>query len=238
MIRSKKKRHGAILITGGTGTLGAALTHALMEDGFEIFVNFSHDEARAARLQEETGCQLRRANVSDEKAVIELFESLPPLFAIVHGAAITRDALLLRQLPSDWQETIKVNLTGAFLVARQALQKVESGGRLIFLVSRVGERGATGQSVYSATKAATIALMKCAARESAERLSINAICPPFVPSTLAGNLNEKALAALKQQSLNNRCGDASSLIGAARWLLSENGAGVSGQVIHCDDRIL
>lgn len=234
---SEKKRCGAILITGGTGALGAALTQALSEDGFELFVNFSRNEKRALRLQEGTGCQLRRFDMSEEKAVQEMFESLPPLFAIIHGAAITHDALLLRQSSLEWQEMIKVNLTSAFLVARQALQKVENGGRLIFLVSRVGERGAPGQAAYAGAKAATIALMKCAARESAGRLSVNAICPPFVPSELAGKLNDKALAALKQQSLNKRCGDASSLIGATRWLLSANGAGVSGQVIHCDDRI-
>jgi 3-oxoacyl-[acyl-carrier protein] reductase len=218
--------------------LGAALTRALTESGFELFVNFSCNKERALRLQEETGCQLRRADVSDENCVQQMFESLPPLRAVIHAAAITRDALLLRQSPESWQKSMEVNLTGAFLVARQALQKVESGGRLIFLASRVGEHGASGQGAYAATKAATIALMKCAAYESAGRLSVNAICPPFVPSALSYTLDKKAITTLKKQSLNGQTGDVSSLIGVVRWLVSEEGAGVSGQVIHCDDRIL
>ena len=237
MTSSNKDGRSAILITGGTGTLGAALASALTEDGFELFVNFWHNEKRAAQLQEATGCELRRADVSDEKLVQQMFESLPPLFAVIHAAAITRDALLLRQSPLRWRETMGVNLTGAFLVARGALQKVEAGGRLILLASRVGERGAPGQSAYAATKAATIALMKCAAREAAGCLSVNAICPPFVPSALSQALDKQAVASLKAQSLNARYGDAASLVSATRWLLSKDGAGVSGQVIHCDDRI-
>ncbi len=232
-----QKTGGAILITGGTGTLGAALTRALCQENRQVVAHFWHDEKRAAQLQNETGCTLQRAEISDENAVRQMFAALPPLFAVIHAAGIARDALLLRQSPQSWHETMNVNLTGAFLVAREALQTIENGGRLLFFASRVGERGAAGQVAYAASKAATIALMRCAARESAERLSVNAICPPFVPSALAETLNEGAFSALQTQSLSGHFGETASLMGAVRWLLGEEGKRVSGQVIHCDDRI-
>lgn len=231
------KQRRAILITGGTGTLGAALTRALCAADFDVFANFAHDEKRAATLQNETGCQLRRADISNESAVQKLFADLPPLFAVIHAAGIARDALLLRQSSQSWHETMNVNLTGAFLVTREALTKIETGGRLIFLTSRVGECGRAGQGAYAASKAGTMALMQSAARESATRLSVNAICPPFVPSALSEPLKDKAFSVLQSQSLSGRCGEAASVIGAVRWLLSEDGERVSGQVIHCDDRI-
>ena len=230
------------MITGGTGTLGAALTRALCAENRQVIAHYARDEKRAKHLQDETGCDLQRAEISDESAVCQMFATLPPLFAVIHAAGIARDALLLRQSLQSWHETMNVNLRGAFLVAREALQKIEDGGRLLFLTSRVGERGAAGQGAYAASKAATIALMQCAARESAAhesaaRLCVNAICPPFVPSALSETLNEGEISAMQAQSLSGRCGESASLVGAVRWLLSEEGKRVSGQVIHCDDRI-
>lgn len=229
---------GAILITGGTGTLGGALTRSLCAQGHRVIANFAHDGERARRLQAETGCELWRADIGDEAAVCALFEVAPPLLAVVHVAGITRDALLLRQSAQSWQDVMNVNLNGAFLVAREALQRLEEGGRLIFVVSRVGERGAAGQGAYAAGKAATIGLMKCAAREGTERnLKVNAICPPFVPSALSANLKQEKIATLMAQSVQAHAGDVQSFVGAVQWLLSEAGSGVSGQVIHCDDRV-
>ena len=231
-------KHGAVLITGGTGTLGGALVRALCAGGVRVFANYCRDDERAARLRDETGCDIVRADIGDENAVRELFEALPPLFGVVHAAGVSSDSLLLRQSRESWHETLRVNATGAFLVARAALQRLEDGGRLILISSRVGERGAAGQSAYAASKSATLALMKCAAQEGAARkLCVNALCPPFVPSALSETLRESKFAALRGQSLREGVGDARSSVGAALWLLGESGDGVSGQVIHCDDRM-
>lgn len=229
---------GAILITGGSGTLGSAIVRALCDENWPVFVNFARDEKRALQLQNETGCQLCRADVSEERAVGDLFAALPPLFAVIHAAGITRDALLLRQTPQSWQSVMNLHLNSAFFVARETLRRVEKGGRLIFLSSRVGERGAVGQSNYAAAKGAINGLMRAAAIESVGRLAVNAVCPPFVPSDLSATLSADAIAAMQSQSLNRRSGTSDSLVGAVRWLLSEAGKHVSGQVIHCDDRIL
>jgi 3-oxoacyl-[acyl-carrier protein] reductase len=227
----------AILVTGGTGTLGGALVKALCAQGHLVVANFARDERRARCLQEETNCQLFRADVSDEAQVASLFAALPPLFAVVHAAGIARDALLLRQTPQNWHETLRANATSSFLIARGALQNLEDDGRLIFVASRVGERGAVGQGAYAASKAAMLGLMKSAAREGAGRLCVNAICPPFVPSAMANELDENHVAALAAQSLSGRVGSANSFVGAVLWLLGEAGAEISGQVIHCDDRL-
>ena len=226
-----------ILVTGGTGTLGGALVRALCEDGWDVTANFSRDTARAEELQRTTGCRLYQADVSDENEVAAMFAALRPLDAVVHCAGIVRDGLILRTATDAWRETLRVNLQGPFLVARGALQSLNDGGSLILVTSRVGERGAAGQAAYAAAKAATIGLMKTAGREAARLLRVNAICPPFVPSALSDDLDQTELAALGSQSLSGGFGTVNGFVGAVRWLLSEDCAGISGQVIHCDDRI-
>ncbi|MDQ3815055.1 MAG: SDR family oxidoreductase, partial [Armatimonadota bacterium] len=159
-----------VLVTGGTGTLGGEIVRALCAASrWQVLANYRRDDERAERLQRATGCALFRADVGSEAEVEAMFAQLPPLFAVVHVAGIAPDALLLRQSRAAWHETLRVNTTGAFLVARAALRKLEAGGRLLMLASRVGEHGNRGQGAYAASKAAVIALVKCAAREGGAR---------------------------------------------------------------------
>lgn len=229
-----------ILVTGGTGTLGGAIVRALAEStpGYTVVANFHRDAARAAQLQSETGCALFRADVGDEKQVAALFEALSsPLFAVIHAAGISRDALLLRQSRADWNSVVRANLDGAFLVARAALEKLQDGGRLIFLASRAGENGRGGQSAYAASKAGTLALMKCVAREGASRrLAVNAICPGFVPSAMNAATSTPGLKAARHASIFRAFGTADETADLVCWLLGEAAGAVSGQILHCDSR--
>jgi acetoacetyl-CoA reductase len=235
----KSATERVVLVTGGTGVLGAQIVRVLSAEAeYSVAVNFAHDEERAAQLQRETGCELRRADVGDEAEVASLFASLPPLYAVVHAAGIARDALLVKQSRTAWDETLRINCDGAFLVARAALQKLDDGGRLIFLASRAGERGRAGQTAYSATKAAQIALMRNAAREGASRrIAVNAVCPGFVPSAMNAALSTPALDAARRESVWNEFGTARQVASTVKWLLGEEAAEISGQVFHCDSRL-
>jgi 3-oxoacyl-[acyl-carrier protein] reductase len=185
-------------------------------------------------------------DVGDEAGVGALFSELPPLFAVVHAAAVNHDALLLRHSEAAWREVLRVDADGAFLVARAALGSLpgslQQGGRLIFLTSRVGEHGAAGQAAYAAAKAALIALTRSCAREGAARgLCVNAICPGFVPSAMDSAMSHRVGAArqdaLRRQSVFASFGTARQVAATVQWLLSDDAAGISGQVIPCDSRI-
>lgn len=231
-----------VLVTGGTGAIGSEIVRALVRSypDFQIIANYSHNHERAEKLRAETGCALYRADISSENAVQELFFSRfpSPLYAVIHAAGITRDALLLRQTRAEWDQNLSINLESAFLVARASLEKLEEGGRLIFLASRVGETGNRGQSAYAAAKAALLALAKSAAREGARRcLKINAICPGFVPSAMTENLSAPALEAAQKASLFGEFGAAEETAELVAWLLSPGSGNISGQVFHADNRL-
>lgn len=230
----------SVLVTGGTGAIGSEIIRLLCassEAGL-IIANFARDENRAATLKSETGCEIMRADVGDEEQVENLFRNLPPLWAIVHAAGASQNALLLQQSAGEWRETLRVNADGAFLVVRAALRYLQDGGRLVLLASRVGERGNAGQGAYAASKAALLALTRCAAREGADRgLCINAICPGFVKSPLTASLPQARLEEFKRRSVFGEFGSGRDVAGAVQWLLSNEAAHISGQTIHCDSRI-
>ncbi len=192
----------------------------------------------AELLQRETDCEFRFADIGDEAQVEALFDDLGNLFAVVHCAGIARDALLVKQSRESWDESRRVNADGTFLVVRQSLRKLTNGGRLVVVASRVGEIGAIGQSAYAASKAAQIALVKCAAREAAERrICVNVVCPGVVSSAMTQTLSAERQRELAEGSLFGEFGSARTVASTIQWLLSDAAAEVSGQVIHCDNRL-
>lgn len=234
-----------VLITGGTGALGSEIVRALSRStpAFEVTANFHHDVHCAEKLQRETHCKLHRADVGNEAQVAQMLQKLSPLFAIIHAAGTAHNGLLVKQSRATWNESLRINADAAFFIARAALQETKNGGlpnggRLIFLASRAGEQGRAGQTSYSAAKAATLALMKCAAREGAERnIAVNAVCPGFVLSAMNASLSTPHLEQARQESLTQQFASASETAGLVQWLLGESASGVSGQVFHCDNRL-
>lgn len=235
-----------VLVTGGTGTIGSAIARAILAQNttssarvmWRVIANYAHNAERANNLQRETNCELYRADVADESQVRDMFNAISELYAVVHCAGASHNNLVLRQTPGEWRESLRVNADSAFLVTRESLRILPRGGRLIFLASRVGERGNIGQSAYAASKAAVIALMKSAAREAGENgISVNAICPGFVPSEMTQNLSNEAMAKFRSQNVFDEFGSGEAVASAVWWLLSDAAREISGQVIHCDGRI-
>jgi 3-oxoacyl-[acyl-carrier protein] reductase len=234
-----------VLVTGASGAIGSAIVRALCEEKgasfsskYFVVAHYHRNEARARVLQEATNCDLKCADVGDERAVEAMFANLPPLFAVIHAAAISRDGLLLRTSPAVWRQTLRVDLDGTFLVTRAALNSLEDEGRLILVASRVGESGAAGQGTYAAAKGGVLGLMRAAAHEAAARhITVNALCPGWIASSMTNGSSEAAAARRQARSVFGRGGDVAAVVSATQWLLSEAARDVSGQVIHCDSRM-
>ena len=227
------------VVSGASGVLGGAIVRALCENstrGKVIGTYFRHPDA-AQLLHNETGCAVHCMDVCDEKQVETLWREHAPIGALVHAAGVSRDSLMLRTSREDWHATLRVNLESAFLMLRAALQHLPDGGRVVLLASRVGENGARGQSAYAASKAGLIALMKSAVREGAAReIAINAICPAFTVSAMTP-IAPEILQQQRARDLFGKLGSAQSTALLARWLLSEEANGISGQVFHADARL-
>jgi len=224
-----------ILITGGTGVLGGALTRELCARGHEVMAGFMANEEHAVSLASETGCALWQGDMSDEAEVESLFHT-QEFAAVVHCAGWNRSNLLARLTPQTWNEIMDCHLTSSFLICRAGLRFLPRGGQILLVSSRVGLVGNVGQSVYASAKAGVFGLMKTAALEGREReIRVNAICPGFAP-------NEGEILAPLQQ--NKRVeeevlahSDARESFAAfVAWFFSSN-SGMSGQILRPDCRI-
>eukprot|EP00192_Tetraselmis_astigmatica_P013435 CAMPEP_0117668570 /NCGR_PEP_ID=MMETSP0804-20121206/11625_1 /TAXON_ID=1074897 /ORGANISM="Tetraselmis astigmatica, Strain CCMP880" /LENGTH=328 /DNA_ID=CAMNT_0005476481 /DNA_START=102 /DNA_END=1088 /DNA_ORIENTATION=- len=235
------------LVTGGTRGIGLAIAMELAKEGCKLVLNHVSDkgvedaitacmEAGAADVATFQGDVSQKENVDAMiKFTTETFGSIDVL---VNNAGITRDTLILRMKPEQWQQVIDVNLTGVFYCA-QAAAKVMSkqrSGRIVNITSVVGQLGNAGQANYSAAKGGVIAMTKTFAREFASRgICVNAVAPGFIKSDMTAAIDLKYEGAILAQIPLGRMGEPSEVAGLVRYLaVDPSSLYVTGHTFNVD----
>ncbi len=233
-----------VLVTGASRGIGRAIALSLATAGAKLAINYAQSAEAAQQVVQEITTQGGEAlalagDVSQPAAVDELFSQIQShwgrLDVLVNNAGITRDGLLLRMKPEDWQQVIDLNLTGAFLCLKAAAKIMvkQRRGRVINITSVVGLTGNPGQANYSAAKAGLIGLTRTSARELASRnITINAVAPGFVATQMTEKLDtEPILASIPL----GRLGSPEEVAGVVRFLAADPAAAyITGQVIQVD----
>lgn len=231
------------VVTGGTRGIGRGIAEALLVRGAAVVVN-GRSEDKGRQAIDEMGAPARTAFVAgdvtrraDVVAVVEAaIERFGRVDVLVNNAGITRDTLLLRMKPEDWQAVIDLNLTGVFLCTR-AVSKImlkQRSGRIINIASVAGLMGNPGQANYSAAKAGVIGFTKTVAKEMAARgVTANAVAPGFIKTDMTEEL-PNAEEILKFIPLG-RYGEAEEVAGLIRFLAADPAAAyITGQVLTID----
>jgi len=154
---------------------------------------------------------------------------------LVNNAAVTRDSLLLRMKPEDWEAVITTNLTGVFRLSKACVRRMmkERRGRIVNLTSVVGVTGNPGQANYAAAKAGLLGFTKSLARELASRgITVNAVAPGFIDTDMTRALNEAQRAALIGQIPIGRLGTPADVAGAVLFLVSPQATYITGETLH------
>jgi len=232
------------IVTGASRGIGRAVALALASEGAKIVVNYASSSEAAQQVADEivaaggSGIALQ-ADVSKADQVDILLNTVMEKWnrvdILVNNAGITRDTLLLRMKPEDWQAVIDLNLTGVFLCTR-AVSKVmlkQRAGRIINIASVAGQMGNPGQANYSAAKAGVIGFTKTVAKELASRsITVNAVAPGFIVTDMTSNLRSEEI--LKYIPLG-RYGQPEEVAGLVRFLASDPAAAyITGQVFNID----
>lgn len=233
------------LVTGSSRGIGKAAALALAEQGGKIVVNYARasEAADAVVAQiEEMGTEAiaLQADVSKADEVDALVKATMDKFGridvLVNNAGITRDTLLLRMKPEDWQAVIDLNLTGVFLCCRvvSKIMLKQRSGRIINISSVSGLMGNPGQSNYSAAKAGVIGFTKTIAKELAPRgVTANVVAPGFIATDMTGDLKNTE-EILKYIPLG-RYGQPEEVAGLIRFLAADPAAAyITGQVMNVD----
>lgn len=232
------------IVTGASRGIGRAIALSLATDGAHVVVNYASSSAAAEAVVAEIVGMGRQAiavqaDVSKADQVDALFSAVMEKWGrvdvLVNNAGITRDTLLLRMKPEDWQAVIDLNLTGVFLCTRAAskIMLKQKSGRIINISSVVGEMGNPGQANYSAAKAGVLGFTKSVAKELASRsITVNAVAPGFIATDMTHDI--KADDILKFIPLG-RYGQPEEVAGLVTFLAADpTAAYITGQVINVD----
>jgi len=232
------------LVTGGSRGIGRAIAEDLAAAGAAVVFTYVRNPTAAAETEKaiaEAGgqAQARQCDVADHEAVERLVASIVQtherIDIAVNNAGITRDQLILRMKPEDFDAVIATNLRGAWSVCRAVVKPMmkRRAGRIINLSSVVAEMGNAGQTNYAASKGGLEALTRSLAREIGSRaITVNAVAPGFVETDMTRELSDDVKAALLERIPLGRLGSTAEIAGVVRFLASDAAGYITGQVIH------
>jgi len=231
------------LVTGASRGIGHAIALALGKAGARV-IGTATSAAGAAQLTAALashgyngrGAQLDAGDPTSIDALIAGLEAAGELPTIlVNNAAITRDTLLLRMKPEDWERVIATNLTGVFRLSKACVRRMmkERRGRIINLTSVVGLTGNPGQANYAAAKAGLLGFTKSLAQELASRgITVNAVAPGFIDTDMTRALSDEQRAALLTRVPLGRLGTPEDIAAAVLFLASPQAAYITGETLH------
>lgn len=188
------------LITGGTRGIGKAVALAFLERGYEVVINYCHNEAEALATQEEFNmlgyCPvLLRADVSDEAQVRAMFKEFFSIYerldVLVNNAGVSLIKVIQDTTPQDWNRIFDVNVKGVYHCCREVVNKMifAGGGAIVNIGSIWGEVGASCETAYSASKGAVIAFTKALAKELApSNVRVNCVSPGVIDTQMNSHL--------------------------------------------------
>lgn len=220
------------LVTGSSRGLGKSIALELGKAGQKVVVNYVSDgskesaEATAEEIKSLGGdAIIVQADSSKPDDIKKLFDEIVEAYGtcdvLINNAGITRDTLVMRMKPEQWQAVIDVNLSGVFYCT-QAFFKLAAKkrtGRIINISSVVGQIGNPGQANYAAAKGGVLGMTKANAKEFAARgITVNAICPGFIATDMVAKLDEEYLKKVSEGIPLKRLGKPEEVAGMARFL--------------------
>lgn len=234
------------IVTGAARGIGEAVAIKLAEHGAHVAFTFVSDSSkdRAAALEQKLAAmgvkaKAYQSNAADfaacEAFVNDVLKEFGAVDICVNNAGISKDNLLLRMSPEQWNEVIQVNLSSVFNMTKQVIRPMmkAKSGSIINMSSVIGEMGNAGQSSYAASKAGVIGFTKSVAKELGSRnIRCNAIAPGFVETDMTSYLKDGEGAEKYKAGIPlGRFASAEDIANVTLFLASELSSYVTGQTI-------
>jgi 3-oxoacyl-[acyl-carrier protein] reductase len=237
------------IVTGAARGIGEGVALKMAEQGASIaFTYVSESSAEKAQALEQklvalgVNAKAYRSNAGEfaecETLVNNVMKELGQVDICVNNAGISKDNLLLRMTPEQWDDVMTINLKSVFNMTKQVIRPMmkAKSGSIINMSSVIGLMGNAGQSSYAASKAGIIGFTKSVAKELGSRnIRCNAIAPGFVETDMTGYLKEGEQADKYKAGIPlGRFGTTDDIANVTLFLASDLSAYVTGQVISVD----
>ena len=234
------------IVTGAARGIGEGIALKFAEHGAHIAFTYVSDSSadKAAAIEDKikalgTRCKSYKSNAGDfaqcESFVNDVIREFGTVDICVNNAGISKDNLLLRMTPEQWNDVIQVNLNGVFYMTKQVIKPMMKArsGSIINMSSVIGEMGNAGQTSYAASKAGIIGFTKSVAKELGSRnIRCNAIAPGFVETDMTSYLKEGEAADKYKAGIPlGKFASTEDIANTALFLASEMGSYITGQTI-------
>lgn len=232
------------IITGASRGIGEAIALKLAEHGANIAFTYLNSEEKAKNLEEKLKSFGIKAKAYKSNAAVyaeceifvnEVLKEFGTVDVCVNNAGISKDNLLLRMTPEQWDEVINTNLKSVFNMTKQVIRPMMKAkkGSIVNMSSIIGIKGNAGQSSYAASKAGIIGFTKSMAHELGSRnIRSNAIAPGFIETDMTHYLKDSdASKAFLEKIPLGRFGSAEEIANTALFLASDLSSYITGQVL-------
>ncbi|MFQ6118494.1 MAG: 3-oxoacyl-[acyl-carrier-protein] reductase [Methanosarcinales archaeon] len=231
------------LVTGSSRGIGRSIALALAEEGADVAINYQAREVPAKEVAQQIedmgrSSGIYKANVGNfeqvNKMISDITENFGKIDILVNNAGINRDKTLAKMDQKMWNEVISVNLNSVFNCTRAVINGMieRKYGRIVNISSVVGLMGNIGQSNYAASKAGVIGFTKTLAKEVARKgITVNAIAPGFIATDMLASIPEKIMDKIIDSIPLGRLGQPEEVAKAVVYLVSDDGAYITGQVL-------
>lgn len=232
------------IVTGGSRGIGAAVCRRLAEDGLRVYVVYRDAEGPAKQVVEEIlgaggFAAAHRADVADEQAVDDLVQTVLDaergIHVLVNNAGVIDDHLLMLTSAKRWEQVLRVNLTGPFLLSRAILPTMldQGWGRIINVSSNSVRIPGAGQTAYAASKGGVEALTRGLAMEVGRKgIRVNCVAPGRVRTDMTGPVADKLGGG--EEAGGPRWGVPEDISGLIAFLASDEADYIQGQTITAD----
>ena len=235
-----------VLITGASGGIGNSLCEKFIASNCNLICTSSSiDRLKKLKDKYGSGHNYYLLNFSDtvflSESIKQIANEHKDIDILINNAGVTNDNLFLRMKKNQWLDVMNVNLNSNFDIIKEILPNMikKKSGNIIGITSVVAFTGNPGQSNYTASKSAMIAMYKSIALEVAQRnIRVNTIAPGFIKTPMTDKLNDSQINTIMQKIPMNKLGEPEDVANLALFLSSNYSTYITGQTFHINGGML
>ncbi len=233
----------SVFITGGSKGIGAACVELFSKNGFAVAFVYGKDNKAAQKLAAKTSALAIKADVSDVEQIEKAFDQARTYFGIrsfdvvVCNAGISASGLITDMNEDVVDLLIGINLVGTINISRKAVSHMveEKKGNIVMISSMWGQRAASCESIYAATKAGIIGFARSLAAElGPSGIRVNVVSPGVIATDMNREYSDEDMSALADETPLGRIGLPDEVAEAVYYLASDKASFINGQVLGVD----